>query len=167
MKAVAPILLVTAVVPFLIPRLAPAQETRRTDDQALNTQAYEELLKSDVNAKRQMLIKEIMQFSESEGKAFWPIFQKYDEERAKLDQAEAQLMREYVQAYQSISDDKADQLLRRSFELEAQRAQLKKRYFDIMKKALSPRVAARFFEVENQIQHIYQLQVAANLPTNQ
>ena len=168
MKAVTTILLSTAsVLPLLMPRFAPAQETSRTNDQDLNTQAYQELLKSDVNAKREMLIKEVMQFNESDSKTFWPIYQKYDEERTKLDQAEAQLMREYVEAYQNISDEKADQLLRKSFDLEAQRAQLKKKYFDMIEKALSARVAARFFEVENQIQNVYDLQLAANLPTNQ
>jgi hypothetical protein len=167
MNYVVKILLVAFAVPFLVPRIATAQETKRTYDQDLNTKAYEALLKSDIGPQREMLIREIMQFNESESKIFWPIFQQYDQERKKLDEAEAQFIREYSEAYQNISDDKADQLVGKSFDLEVQRAQLKKTYFDKMKKALSPRIAARFFAVENQIQHLYELQVAANLPTNQ
>jgi hypothetical protein len=53
------------------------------------------------------------------------------------------------------------------FALEAQRAELKKKYFDKMKKTLSPVTAARFFQIENQIQHIIDLQVSASLPTMQ
>jgi len=36
-----------------------------------------------------------------------------------------------------------------------------------MKKALSARTAARFFQVENQIQQVVDLQVSASLPSMQ
>lgn len=154
------------IVLFLVPE-SKAQEAQASNDQELNIRAYEQLLRADIDAKRETIIKEIMEFSDSEAKVFWPIFRKYDMERKQLDQAEAQLVSEYAEAYQNISDEKADQLLSKSFELEAQRARLKKKYFDMMKKALSPRVAAKFFEVENQIQNVSELQWSAKLPANQ
>jgi hypothetical protein len=61
----------------------------------------------------------------------------------------------------------ADELASAAFSLEAQRAELKKKYFNIMKKALSARTAARFFQVENQMQQIVDLQISSNLPARQ
>jgi hypothetical protein len=55
----------------------------------------------------------------------------------------------------------------KAFQLEAQRAALKKKYFDKMAESLSARTAARFFQVENQMQHIVDLQVSASLPAMQ
>jgi hypothetical protein len=44
---------------------------------------------------------------------------------------------------------------------------LKKKYFDKMKTTLSATQAAKFFLVENQIQHIVDLQISAGLPVVQ
>jgi hypothetical protein len=130
-------------------------------------QAYEKLLKADVNAKRETIVKAIMHLSDSDSQIFWPIYKEYEAERAKLDDAEAQVTSEYVKEYQNISDDQADQVMSKSLDLEAQRAELKKKYYDTMKKALSPTIAAKFFEVDSQMQHIHDLQVSSTLPANQ
>jgi hypothetical protein len=41
---------------------------------------------------------------------------------------------------------------------------LREKYYGILKKALGAVLAARFFEVEHQIQLIMDLQIASNLP---
>ncbi len=78
-----------------------------------------------------------MHLNDSDSQTFWPIYKEYEAERAKLDDAEAQLTSDYAKDYQSISDDQADQVMSKSLELEAQRAELRKKYYDTMKKALS------------------------------
>ena len=130
-------------------------------------QAYEKLLKADVNAKRDTIVKAIMRLNDSDSQIFWPIYKEYEAERAKLDDAEAQVTSEYVKEYQDISDDQADQVMSKSLDLEGQRAELRKKYYDNMKKALSATIATKFFEVDSQMQHIHDLQVSSTLPANQ
>jgi len=48
--------------------------------------------------------------------------------------------------------------------LEAKRHALKVSYYDKFKAAVSPKTAARFLQVENQILLILDLQIAASLP---
>ena len=55
----------------------------------------------------------------------------------------------------------------KSLDLEGQRAELRKKYYDNMKKALSATIATKFFEVDSQMQHIHDLQVSSTLPANQ
>ena len=168
MKAIKGTLLACIIaLPFLAAQPTFAKDPKATSDKELNLQAYEKLLRSDVNAKRDMLVKEIMHLNDSDSQIFWPIYKKYEAERAKLDDAEAQLTSDYSKEYQSISDNQADQVMSKSLELGAQRAELRKKYYDTMKKALSPVVAAKFFEVDSQMQHIHDLQVSSNLPANQ
>jgi hypothetical protein len=170
MKATKGILLVCVIgMPFLVALSLSAKQAAdsATSDQELNLKAYETLLRSDVKGKREAIVKEILQLSESDGEKFWPVYREYDSERAKLDVAEAQLMNQYVKDYQTMSDAEADQLMSKSFDLEAQRAELKKKYFETMKKDVSASTAARFFEVDSQLQHISDLQTAAKLPANQ
>ncbi len=151
---------------LLITAAARTQE-KASSDKELNLRAYTELLRADVKVKRVAIITEIMQFDDTEAASFWPIFRAYDLELSKIGDGRISLIEAYIDNYENITDQKADQLMTQVFALEAQRAELKKKYFDKMKKTLSPVTAARFFQIENQIQHIIDLQTSASLPTMQ
>ena len=156
------------VLPLVIAGAAFAQEQASKDkDKDLNLRAYIELLRADVKAQRVQIITEIMQFDDTEAAAFWPIFRQYDLELSKIGDGRAEIIHDYVKNYQNMTDEKADELMSKVFVLEGQRAEVKKRYYDILKKAVSPITAARFFQVENQMQHIIDLQISASLPTMQ
>jgi hypothetical protein len=161
------LLIALLAVPFLMTCAAQAQDAAAMNDRELNTKAYVELLQTGVDAKREAIVKEIMQFSDSDAQKFWPIYKEYDAQRAKLDAAEAQILQEYAKEYQTISNEKAEQLLDKSFGIEAQRVELKKKYFKTIKSALSATTAARFIEVENQLEDVAGLQATAVLPANQ
>ncbi len=162
---------------FMLPMLAASaartqdasskQDMSASSNRDLNLQAYTELLRADVKAKRVAIITQIMQFNDADAAIFWPIFRDYDHELSKLGDIKVQLITDYIKNYDNITDEKADELMSAALGLEAQRAELKKKYFDIMKKALSARTAARFFQVENQMQQIVDLQISANLPALQ
>lgn len=159
--------LLVFVLPMLFASTAFTQTTGTSDDHELNLRAYTELLRADVKAKRVAIITEIMQFSDADAAKFWPLFRDYDYELSKLGDARVQLISDYIKNYDDITNERADELASAAFALEAQRAELKKKYFDIMKKALSARTAARFFQVENQMQQIVDLQISSNLPAVQ
>jgi hypothetical protein len=143
------------------------QATSATSDRELNLRAYTELLRADVKAKRVAIITEVMQFNDSEAATFWSLFRDYDYDLSKLGDTRVQLITDYIKNYDDITNEKADDLMSAALALETQRAELKKKHFDIMKKALSARTAARFFQVENQMQQVVDLQISANLPAMQ
>jgi len=143
------------------------QATSATSDRELNLRAYTELLRADVKAKIVAIITEVMQFNDSEAATFWPLFRDYDHDLSKLGDTRVQLITDYIKNYDDITNEKADDLMSAALALETQRAELKKKHFDIMKKALSARTAARFFQVENQMQQVVDLQISANLPAMQ
>ena len=155
------------VVALLIAATAFAQDPGKQSDRDLNLREYAELLRADLKAQRVGLITQIMDFSDADATKFWPIFREYDAELTKVGDGRVELIDDYIKNYENITDEKADAIMSKAFDLEAQRAQLKKKYFEIMKTALSARTAARFFQVENQIQHLVDLQIAASLPTMQ
>jgi hypothetical protein len=71
---------------------------------------------------------------------------------------------DYADNYLQMSDVKADDLATRALQWEDQRTDLKKKYYERFKKALSPIKAARFLQVENQLLLIVDLQIASSLP---
>jgi hypothetical protein len=146
--------------------VAPAAAQEPGGAKAANTKAYVELLQSDAEAKREAIVTEILQLSQADGTVFWPIYREYDKERRALNAAAAEAVEAYARDFQHLTDAQADELLGKSFRLEGQRVDMKKKYYDKMRSALSATTAARFFEVDRQLQAIGDLQMFSVLPAN-
>jgi hypothetical protein len=131
---------------------------------ALNLAAYAELLRSDVRAQKIAIITEVMGFTEKEDAVFWPIYREYDVESASLGNERIALIAEYAAAYDTLTDDVADRLAASALDLEAKRQAVKRKYYERIKTALSPRLAMRFLQVEHQLLLLIDLQIAAALP---
>lgn len=149
---------------FLTVNCAYAQETGTVNSHELNMKAYQDLLKMDVNQQRESIVTTMMDLNAGDAQKFWPIYHQYDAERAKIDKARADLVSEYAKEYPNISNDQANHVLTKSLELDEQRAKLKKKYYESMKNSLSAATAAKFFEVEDQLENVADLQMSANLP---
>ena len=63
-----------------------------------------------------------------------------------------------------MTDQKAEELIARALEFQTKRLELKRQFFPKFAQALSPKIAAKFFQVENQLQLILDLQISAELP---
>ena len=61
------------------------------------------------------------------------------------------MIAEYATNYDSLTDAVADQLARKAIDLEARRQAVKAKCYDRVQKALSPRTALRFLQVEHQL----------------
>ena len=151
----------------LCPRIVLAQGTKVSTPDATreaNLRAYVELLRSDVRTLKIAIITEMMDFTEAEDAKFWPVYREYESELAKLNDDRLALVKEYAANYETLTDEAADRLVRRALDLEGRRNALKVRYYDRFKSVLSPKMAARFLQVENQILSILDLQIASALP---
>jgi hypothetical protein len=147
--------------------VARDQQQTQPSDQDLNIRAYIELLRSDVKAQATTIVIEVMQLSDSEGDKFWPIYHEYELELSKMGDRRFELIKQYADNYQDMSDDMADKLVHGMLDLEQARHELKKRYYERVKAALSAITAARFLQVTNQILMLIDLQFASSLPVVQ
>jgi hypothetical protein len=156
----------TLIVLLTVSLAAVAQGTvaDERDTKSLNLAAYAELLRSDVRAQKIAILTEVMDFSEAEDKAFWPIYREYDGEMAKLGEERVELIAEYARNYSNLTDAVAASLASKALDLEARRQVVKAKYYDRIKTALSPRTALRFLQVEQQLLLIIDLQISASLP---
>lgn len=132
--------------------------------QTKNLAEYAELLRSDVRAEKVAIITQVMDFTDAENTAFWPIYRDYDLEMAKLGDERVALIQEYARNYESLTDDIADKLATKAMDLEARRNAAKAKAYDRVKKALTPKRALQFLQVEQQLLQIIDLQISAMLP---
>jgi len=126
--------------------------------------AYIELLKSDMRTEKVAVITEALQLTSEESSAFWPIHREYELELSKIVDDRIELIKDYAQHYDNLTNEKAKELARTVFALEKRRTKLKKKYFKKFEKALSAIVAAKFIQIENQINLLVDLQIASELP---
>jgi hypothetical protein len=144
-----------------------AQEKQVQDpaeSKQLNLQVYVGLLRSDLRASKRGIIKESMQLDEKLAAEFWPLYNQYDAEQTKLGDEKLALIQDYAHEFLTMNDQKADQLANQALKLEDQRLALRRKYYDLMKKVLPTTLVVRFFQLENQIDLIVDLQIASNLP---
>lgn len=134
------------------------------DTTTLNLSAYAELLRSDVRTQKIAIITTVMGFTEAEDAAFWPIYREYDAEMSKLGDERVALIGDYAKHFDDMTDETADKLATKAIELESRRRAAAATCYDRVKKALSPRTALRFLQVEHQLQQLIDLQISAALP---
>jgi hypothetical protein len=151
-------------VPIAAQQAAPPETVPREEARQRNMRAYEELLRSDLRTQKVALVTEMMQFTEAEDVAFWPIYRGFEFELSRLNDERLAGIETYAKEYNHMTPATADKLALKALDLEARRTALKQDYYTRLKTALSPVTAARALQIENQIELLIDLQVAAYLP---
>jgi hypothetical protein len=162
------------VVPLLAASRCRAQtETKTTEkntaaspetDAQKNLQVYVDLLRKDVRQQKAEIMGAIMVLSADDAAKFWPIYSEYDVEQTKLNDQRVENIKEYARTYNEMTDEKADELIRKSLSYQKQRAELLAKTYDRLKQAVGAITAARFAQVEHQLLLIIDLQIASSLP---
>jgi hypothetical protein len=123
-----------------------------------------QILRSDVQADKNAIIAHTMQFTDTESAAFWPIYREYANDQQKIGDQRLQLIKDYAQNYDTMDDNKAKDMVQRMINIEDQTLNLREDYWPKFMKALGARRAARFYQVDNRLSLMVNLQIASNVP---
>jgi hypothetical protein len=140
------------------------QKPTPTETREANFKAYVELLRKDLRKEKVSILTEMMEFNPEEAAKFWPLYNTYDKELTKLADERIAFIRMYSDNYSTLTDEMTNTIANGAMDLEIRRVNLRRQYYQEMSKALSVRLAARFLQIETQIEKIVDLQVAASLP---
>jgi hypothetical protein len=125
---------------------------------------YIELLRSNLKTERVAIITEAMELTDKESDVFWPIYRDYDHERTKLADTRIAILKDYASNYGTLTEKKAQDIIYRAFDLERDLLDLEEKYFVRLRRELSAKTAARFIQVENQLNMLIQMQISSELP---
>ncbi len=146
---------------------SPPNQTAATSSHDLNIQAYTQLLRSDLRKSRTQIMAQVMQLDAEQATAFWPIYKQFESDFKKIGDRGVSLVQTYTNNYDQMTNEVADRLATEALTIEQQRTDLKRQYYEKFKKALDPITAARFIQVENQLENLLSLQIASQLPVMQ
>lgn len=145
-------------------RTADEADTSSNSDVQKNMQEYIELMRTDVRQRKAETLAEVMQLNAADAAKFWPIYAEYDAELTKLNDLRVANIQEYARTFDKITDQKADELIQNALAYRKQRPELVAKYYERVKQALGATTAARFFQIEDQLLSIIDLQIDSSLP---
>ena len=122
------------------------------------------VLRSDVRTQVTALMEVAMEFSDEEAEVFWPIYREFEFESSKLADERIAGIKDYAEHFETMTDEKADELVKASQDLVRKRNDLNKTYHKKVRKVLSGSRAARFYQVNRQIMTLIDLQIQVDLP---
>jgi hypothetical protein len=129
-----------------------------------NLRAFVALARSDIRTEKTAVIAQNIEFTPDEGIDFWPLQREYEMQLEKLLDRRYELILQFARHFGTMSNKDATDLAMEVFELEGQRTSLKRKYFKKFSKVVPALKAARFFQIENQLNMVVDLQIAASLP---
>ncbi|MBI4889529.1 MAG: hypothetical protein HY821_02820 [Acidobacteria bacterium] len=145
--------------------LAAAQQAPSpSENKEANLKAYVDLLRKDVKKEKVGIFTELMDLTPDEAAKFWPVYNSYDKALTVLADERIALIKLYADSYGNLTPAIATKLAMGVLDLDARRTQLKRQYVQKFSQALNPILAARFLQIENQVEKILDLQIASSLP---
>ena len=133
-------------------------------NQELNIEAYIAFLRSDLRKSRAQIMSDVMDLDANQAAAFWPIYKDFEAKYTKIGDEIIALVTNYSEHYDSLTNETADQLATQLLNIEQKRNELKREYYGKFKNAVDAITAARFLQVENQLEKLIDLQIASQLP---
>ena len=122
------------------------------------------LLLKDIRSIKKQVIAANLTLTDSEATKFWPTYEQYSADFAKINDTRAALVKEYSEEYGTQTDEQADSLVRRWLDVDIAAAQLRQKYVPIFRKVLPGKKAATFFQLDRRISMMIDVQLTSQLP---
>lgn len=125
-----------------------------------------ELMREISQIGREIIVERNMQLSTEESQKFWPVYEDYMRAMAKVNDRRVKLITDYADSYvsESLSDKEALRLLTEFMSMERARLKVKRQYLPKFKKVLPPKKVVRFFQVDNKLDTLINIELASEIP---
>jgi hypothetical protein len=117
-----------------------------------------------VRADKKLLVAENLQLTEAEAKAFWPVYDQYQDELFLLRSRTAKLIKDFADAYENVTDEAAMKLMDEYMAIETLGPELRKAYLPKFRNVLPEVKVVRYYQIENKINSALMYELAANIP---
>jgi hypothetical protein len=122
------------------------------------------MLREDVQSARKTLTAENMNLTTDEAAKFWPIYDQYATEIAKIGDARVALIKDYAANYDTMTDDQANLFIQRAAAIDQQFTDARSKYVPIFEKAISAKKTALWYQIDRRLDLLINLQLAGSIP---
>ncbi len=124
-----------------------------------------ELVRSAFRLEKKAVVAEFLQLSDADAGKFWPIYEKYEQERlASVGNRRVQLIENYAKKYETMDDASADKMVSESASIQKKEVAVREKYYNTVKKSVGVGIAARFYQIEDVISVATRMQLYNAMP---
>ena len=123
-----------------------------------------ELVREKLRADKKLLVAEGMKLTETEARAFWPVYDSYQKELGKLFDRDIKLIQDYAKNYETMSDEVAKKLLDEYMAIEGEYLKLRQSYLPKFRIVLSEKRVVRYYQIENKVKAVMEYDLARQIP---
>lgn len=125
-----------------------------------------EILRQKVKADKKLVISVNLSLTDAEAKAFWPVYDAYQNDLKPINERLAKMVLDYADAWNKgpISDATAKKLLDEALAIDAAETKLKSSSMPKILAALPAAKAARYYQIESKIRAAIHYELAAGIP---
>ena len=123
-----------------------------------------ELTRSIIQTEKQAIIAKNMNFTEVEAQNFWPVYYDYQADLRKIGDRRVSLIMDYAKNYENMTNNQAEKILKDFIKNQKQKLSLQKSYIKKFKKVMPAMKVARYFQLENKMDSVINVELAANIP---
>lgn len=123
-----------------------------------------QLLRSDLQSAKNQVIADTMKFTDAESTAFWPVYRDYARDQQMIADKRLQVIKDYAKYFDSIDDQKAKDMVQRMRNVDDESLNLREKYWPKFEQALGARRAAKFYQVDNRLTLMINVQLASQIP---
>ena len=117
-----------------------------------------------IRADKKLFVAENMQLTEAEAKAFWPVYDQYQDELFLLRTRTAKLIKDFSDAYEKMTNETAKKLMDEYMTIETLGPKLRQTYLPKFRKVLPETKVVRYYQIENKINAVLIYELAKNIP---
>ena len=124
------------------------------------------ILLDKIKADKKLLVANNMDLTDSEAKAFWPVYEQYQKDLRAINLRIGKLIETYAADYRAnaLTDEKAKKLTDEYVAIEKAEAGLKESYVPKLSKVLPLKKMARYMQIENKIRAAVKYELAGQIP---
>jgi hypothetical protein len=119
-----------------------------------------QLLRKDIRSQKKQIIAANMDLTDAEAEKFWPVYDRYATDLAKVYDTKIALLEGYLNNYQTMSGDQAESYLRQRAAAEEDIMQVRVKYLPEFRKVLTGRETALFYQIDWRLDLMINLQLA-------
>ena len=114
--------------------------------------------------EKKAIVSEFIDLDGAANDAFWQLYDQYESERKELGKNRFDILTDYVKNYENMSDDKINELAKRSTKQVKGDESLRYKYFNKLKKAAGPKAAAQFYQIEGYFNAAIRMSLLESIP---
>jgi len=122
------------------------------------------LMQNMYGIEKRKLVNDYMQIPQQQATDFWSLYDKYEVDRRDLGKERVLLITQYADNYNSLTDEKADEIATGLLSNTLKFDKLQQTYYTRIKKSTSPITAAKFMQLEIYLQSQIRSEIQETIP---